>query len=245
MSGVQFELQLDRSTAALNRWKHAPDGVLALHSHDWAHGSMGALLSAELLAAEAGLVPWIDLPNGDKGIATIGEARSIIDNAPPGVRTLYKATHGVVRMTHATAKAAGANVPSLGEILDPHPVNDAIALAGLEGEPELGAIPVALIVGCVAIAAIIAGAWYLRQETKLEVEGKNTRHAAELAQLSATARESLRVTGKIDENLYKLYEPFAALDKATSGLSWPLIAGGVGISAIGGAYLYRRFAGRR
>lgn len=243
MSRVQFELQPDRATAALNRWRHAPDGPTALHSHDWAHGSMGALLSAELLAAEAGLVPWIELPNGEKGIATIGEARSVIDQAPPGVRTLYRATHGVVRMTHATTKPAAEHVPALGELLARHPVEDSIALAGLEEELELGAIPVAVYI-VLGLAAIIATAWYMRQETKIEVDGKNTRHAADLAHMANAARDSLRLTGKIDPNLYKLFEPFADLDKS-NGLSWPLIAGGVGLSAIGGAYLYRKFAGRR
>jgi hypothetical protein len=243
---TRFELRPGEGTAHINRWAHAPEGRIALHPHAWAQGALTSLYGAELLAAEAGLVPFIQLENGQRGIATIGEARTRLDKAPPEVGRIYRALHAAVRQTHAKAAPARPEVPELGELLEGHPIEDALALSGLYGEtdPELGVVPavlIAIVVGVVAVAGIVATAWYMRDEKRIEVDGQNTRFIAAITALTDLAREQLRLTGKIDPALLGSIDKVTENVPESNGVSWPFIAGGAVLCAAGGGYAYHRY----
>lgn len=214
---------------AIARFKGASDGQIRLLGDDWAQGAMGALFNAEYLAAQAGVVPFFTLPDGSKGVLNIGGARAHIDKAPEAVRTIYLASHGVVRATHAQAHAASPNTPHL-----------ASGPLGELSEAEIGAVPLAVYVVAVAVAAIVAGAWYLKTKTEIEVEGKNLRTTATISEINALATAQLATTGKIDPALYDALKSMAGAEEAH--LSWVPYAVGAGavVAAAGGLWIWKR-----
>ena len=219
-----FQFDPLRATSVLGRMRRASDGPVAVDGGDWAQGAMGALLQAEFLAAQAGIVPWFDLPSGERGVVTVGAARERIDNAPADVRTIYLATHGLVRATHAEAKRWEGRAPTL-------------------GEPEIGSPEIIIAVAVVAIAAIIGTAWYLTGKSAIEVEGRNVRTTAVAADVAALAREQLARNGKIDPGVWEVFKSIA---DAESGRSFvlPLVLGGIAVAGVGGALAWKKW-GRR
>jgi hypothetical protein len=184
---------------------------------------MGALLQAELLAADAGVVPYFTLADGTKGILTVGAARERIDSAPDDVRTIYLATHGIVRSTHAMAKPWDGSAPSLGCACD---------------DLELGVLPL-WIVAVLGVAAIVATAAYLIHHDTIEMEGRNLRATAATSAIAALAREQLAATGQIDPSIW---DSLRSIAEAEAGSSWvPLTIAGVALAGIGGAYAWKRF----
>jgi hypothetical protein len=166
---------------------------------------MGALYQAEMMAAEHGLVPLVELPDaGDgervKGVLTIGAARERIDEAPEDVRTLYLAAHRAVRTTHAGASEVSGHASDLGAIDD----ESAIGL--------LPVIPIIIALTVLGVASIIAGAWYLTK--RVEVDGANARATS----LSSDAIELVRSGKPVPKELWDVMRALAS--QGNDGVPW-------------------------
>jgi hypothetical protein len=220
-----FDFDPARATATLERMKRAADGPVALDGEDWAQGAMGALVQAEFLAAQAGVVPWFTLPTGETGVLTVGAARERIEEAPEDVRTVYLATHGLVRSTHAQARPWDGKTP---------------ALAGVGLGDDLGSPAVIIAITVVAIAAIIGTAWYLTSRSTIEVEGRNVRTTALASDVAGIAREQLARTGKIDPGVWEVFRSIADAESGHS-LILPLFLGGLAVAGVGGALVWKRW----
>lgn len=211
-----------QARTALQRMKRARDGLTACAGDDWTQGAMGALLDAEFLAAQAGIVPWVTLPTGEQGLITVGAARERISQAPEDVRTIYLATHGLVRSTHALAAPWGGQAPQLEGFT-----------TGNELAPPIGAIPIAVIaLTVIAIAAVVGTAWYFQQKATIQVEGRNLRTTAVASEVAALAREQLALTGHIDPEIWQVFKDIAAAEAESNWLPWAiggvvLVGGGV------------------
>lgn len=219
MQPVAFDYDDDKARSALVRMGRAPVGPVGLETQAWQQGAMGALLHAELMAATAGVVPWLVLPDGQKGVI-VGEAREHIGRAPRDVRALYLATHGLVRATHARAKPlVDGDAPMLGQV-------------------QL-TIGVALLV--VGIAALVATAVY--KVSAIEVAGRNVRSLSLIDALLQLARGKIARGEPIDPELYSAFEKIAETEQTP--LPWWVVAAGVGAAAAGGALAFRLTQGER
>ncbi len=197
--------------------KASPSGPVGLPGEVWAHGAMAALVHAELLAAQAGVVPWLTLPDGSRGVVTVGAARERIARAPEDVRTIYLATHAIVRATHASA------APLTGDVRE---------LANVAGEDELGE-PITLVVALtvVAIAAIIGTAWYFTRRSEIQVEGRNLRTTALAAEVARLAHEQLARGETIDAGSWDVLREIAKTEAVDT--PWLALAVG-GLALVGG-----------
>ena len=226
-----FEFDNTRARAALARMARAGDGALAIDGEDWTQGALAALLDAEFLAAEAGVVPWITLPNGERGLVAVGAARESIAGAPDDVRTIYLATHALVRSTHAMAKPWGGTTPHLASFAPPR-VSAASLLrtSAALGDPTGGLI-IALTV--IAIAAIVGTAWYFTRKETIEVDGRNVRTTAIASQVANLAREQLAQSGRIDPEVWGVFKSIAESETRQTWI--PLALGGVVVLGGGAA----------
>lgn len=216
-----FAFDAERARSALARMKVAREAI-DMPADEFAQGSMAALLEAELLAADAGIVPYLTLPSGERGIVTIGAARERIDKAPEDVRAIYLATHEAARQ----AFASSARV---------EPGNDTAAL----GNP---AVLITLIV--IGIAAVIATAWAATEVIRLG--GNNVRAMATAREVTALAREQLAKTGRIDPAVWEALRGIGQSSESPAWLPWAI---GGGVVAVGGGALAwkwtRKGRGRR
>ncbi len=221
-----FDLDLVKATAAIATMTRAPDGVVAIAGDAWTHGAMATLLRAEFLAAQAGVVPWFQDPeSGALGVLSIGAARERIQHAPEDVRTMYLGTHALIGRTHATALLWDGKTSVLSGF------DEESALA----EPVTGtAILVAVVV--VAIAGILAGAWYLNEHATIETDGRNLRTTAVAFDLLELARGQLATTGKIDPKLWEVFKTLADSERPSNATAYS-IAAAVLAAAIGAGYL--------
>jgi hypothetical protein len=231
-----FELDLHRAQVALTAMRSSPDGRVGLSGDAWAQAAMETLVRAELLAAQAGVVPWfVDPETGERGILTVGAAREHMDQAPEDVRTMYLGTHALVRQTHAMA-APWKDAPLLGTLEPPR--NERHALA----EIATGVVVVIALVA-VAVAAIVATAWYFDHHSTVEVEGKNLRTTAIASALLETAREQLATTGQIDPKLWEVFKALAENERETSWV--PYAIGGAIVVAGAGTLAYAWYRHRK
>ncbi len=219
-----FEYDNAKGRAALARMARAGDGALAIDGEDWTQGAMAALLDAEFLAAEAGVVPWITLPTGERGLVTVGAARESIAHAPEDVRTIYLATHALVRSTHAQAKPWDGAIPRLNGLGAQR--SAALAL----GDPT-GGILIALTV--IAIAAVVGTAWYFTRRETIQVEGRNVRTTAIASEVANLAREQLATNGQIDPEVWGVFKSIAESETEQTWIPWAV--GGVALVGGGAA----------
>lgn len=219
MSGpVPFQFDPARASAILPRMGRAPDAPVAMHGDDWAQGAMGALVRAELLAAQAGVVPWVMTEGGEPGIALVGAARERIDAAPEDVRTIYLATHAAVRTTHARAAEWHGTAP---------------ALEGAIGNPLV--VPAWAIVLCVgAVASALATAWYLTGSKVIESVGTTIRQTAYASRVADLARDELAKTGRISPGAWEALRRGQTDERDEDRSWWPwAIGGGVAVAGAG------------
>jgi len=224
-----FDFDPGASADALDRMSRAPDGLVALDGTQWAQGAMGVLMRAEFLAAQAGVVPWITLEDGTQAIASVGAARDVIDRAPESVQTLYLATHGIVRQTHAKALVWDGQTPMLqaGEDL------------------EIGLAPLVVVVLVLGVAAILATAAYFIHQDTIEAEGRNFRTTSILNSTLELARKQLEQTGKIDPAITDVFRELAGTERKESDGDWKLwaIGGGLLVTAAAGAWAWASWGG--
>ena len=197
------------------------------------HGLMGTCVSAELLAAQAGLVPFVTLTDGTKGVANVGGAREAVEAAgydKASVRALYLGTHGGVRRVHATVKRAAPDAPlTFG--------------AAHAGAPNIGFIPIAVYLTVVGVAAIVAGAWYASSTAaaRATVDGENARQLARIDAASKLAMTELQTTGRVSRDTWDFlkHEADAEASKASLLGKVPPAALLGGAAALGlGAYAW-------
>jgi hypothetical protein len=130
-------------------------------------------------------VPWITLEDGTQAIASVGAARDVIGRAPESVQTLYLATHGLVRQTHARALVWDGQTPML---------------QGADDE-DIGLRPLVIAVIALGVAAILATAAYFIHHDTIEIDGRSARTTSILSSTLDLARSQLETTGKIDPSL--------------------------------------------
>lgn len=232
---TQFPFQPDKGTLALTLMAASPP-TLIMTGPLYAQGLISSLVAAEWLAAQCGVVPFVEI-EGQRGIAQVGGARVRMqsetppDGVPPelyeGVRTIYLAAHGAARRaTNATT-------------ISTTPANP---LA--EMPPPIGAIPVAVWIACVAIAAVIAGAKYASDavQESIRVDGETARANARMKLLSDAASKVFDATGTIPREFWEGVAGEAHAEAAKPGkpVDW-FFAGGValGLGALGtAAYVF-------
>jgi hypothetical protein len=226
-----FNYQAATAQAALSRMMNAPAGQVAIAGSDWAQGAMMALVQAEQLAAQAGVVPYVTDPTtGTQGVANIGAARALVSKMPKDVQTIYLATYGAVRQANASAKTAAATTPLLS------------GLSMLEEANGFGALPViaVVVIACVGLAALIAGAAYVAS-VKIQVDGANLRQAASVANISALATQQLQQTGKIDPSVWSSLTSLAQTESEVGAYTVPLIVGGGAVAVGAGWFAWRKW----
>ncbi len=234
---MEYGYQPSESSRVLGSLSVLPAaGRSLVNGSSLAQAQMGALVSAELLAAQAGVVPWITLPDGTKGVLAIGSARDRIDRAPPAVRDLYVASH---EATHAITIRATSGVAQSPQIARWSP--NMLALT----ERPIGFIPVAVYLTVLGVAALVAGAWYAAEASRATVTAENAR-LVQLAQVDASTRlafTQLATTGTISQDLSKNLDPALVQANVNAGgplPAWlPLAVGGVAVAGTA-LYLHRR-----
>ncbi len=225
---AKFGWKPETSARALDAM-NSPGAELDFDGNALAQGYFASLVSAELLAAEAGLVKFSELPDGQggmfRGIASVGGARAKLppadtrDEKMRAVRALYLASHGSVRQAHANTRPGGAHVP-----------DKAVRV-------EVGFIPAAVYLVAVGVAAIVAGAYYATETEKQRVivQGENARAVARNTLALKAAELEMRATGHIPRELWGFLEGEAnaeAKAKTPLGLPLPLLVAG-GAAAVG------------
>ena len=215
-----------RGEDVLARMGTVPEGQpVRMLGDDWGQAALTTLFHAEMLAARAGVVPFFTLPDGTQGIVNVGAAREKIDRAPSDVRTIYLGAHGAVRATHARAQNGQASTMPLPGYV---PTVNGLETIGLP-------IVVPIVIGVVALAAVIAGAWYMTRKAEIEVDGRNLRTTSAASTIAAMAHEQLTTKGAIDPGLYEVLKAYAGAESQVgAGLpSWLLPAAG-GVVVLGG-----------
>lgn len=219
---TDFAFDRDAVEASLFNFERVGDGPTSILGPDFVNGCMGALFNAERMAAAAGVVPTVTLADGTEAVVGIGQARESIDSADDAVRTLYLATSGMVRQTHASAVRAPSSSSS--------------------SDAPIGLAQAAVVIIVLGVAAIVATAEYFIAKEAIQVAGKSLRAIAASSQMSKLAEEQLRATGKIDPKLVEaLRDPSLAAaadeERKAGGLSTGVLIGlgvaGAGLAAYG------------
>lgn len=217
-------------------------GNVALQGDDLAQAAMGVLVQAELLAAAAGVVPFVTLPGGIQGIIEVGKARSVIDKVSDvNLRTAYLASHGVARRAYVEATPAKAGTPIL-------PGDSSLSFAGpfTDEGPQIGAIPVVAVVAltALAVAALYAEVWFATNALHtVEVSAGTLKEMQAIAILNKAADASIKATGKVDPAIVASVKDVATAEAAkTPSLATAILFGVplVGAVAAGGYYAHKK-----
>jgi hypothetical protein len=233
-----FYYNAPRAVAVTATWALASDSAAAYayDGHDFAQGLIGTLMLAEELAAQAGVVAPVLLEG--EPVIPIGAARDKIKSfSDPAVRTLYLASYAAVRELHDTAKPRRTGTP-LG--LQP------LLGAAFVGAPILAvAFLVPVLVAVVAVAAVIAGAWYAveAKKTEIEVAGHNLRQAALAQSYTGLGLAAMKSGQPIPDNVWQGLGGLADQEAAHGAWIWPVVVVGA-IAVGGGAYLALQHRGR-
>lgn len=241
-----------RSAAVFNAWGKVPKQTtpIGMIGHDLVDGAAFSLLKAEFLAAQAGVVPFVPLPGGGKGVLTVGGALAEPDQKWPQeeLRTLYMLNHKGIAAIHGSVnrRRIGVSMLEVGPV-DPATIQDQAAYFAEvgAGAAQMGVIPAAwLVIAAVGILATVAASYYATR-TKLEeiqVDAQLAKDQHAIGNLTDLAQQQLAATGKIDPNL------IAAIRNTGSSTSWgvwPYVIGGAGLVAAGGVGTWALMRRRR
>jgi hypothetical protein len=164
---ISFSWDSALGSSAISAMAAAPVGPQGMDPHTFAQGAMSAMVAAELLAAQAGVVPYVTVtgPTGatTQGIVQVGYARQIISSADPTTQAAYLQVHAAVSRANAGVADKAASTPDL--------------VMPTQGT-TIAPLVVALI--CIGVAAVIGTAGYLAytQGQEIEVQGQNLRAIA-------------------------------------------------------------------
>jgi hypothetical protein len=226
-SPASFDWDPVRSQAALTLYRTASRGLVQhVSGPELAQAQMGALVSAELLAAQAGVVPWFTLPDGTRGVLNVGAARERIDGASLEVRTVYLAAQGNARRLATQALPAVEGVPHPWLSVEPQPIG-------------FLTVPVLIALTVFGVAAVVAGAWYASRPAVVQAQSDGLVEIAEVDAIAKLAAGELAATGKISPALIDALKPAAFREEAEAS-SWvlPVVLGGVAVA--GGLYIASR-----
>lgn len=204
-----------RSTTAALAGSHLQQGLMTL------------LFDAELLAAEAGLVPWVQLDDGSRGVFTIGAARDVIDTAPQGVKTLYLASHGVARRAHNEAS----------DVTRSGAANGSVQFLAAEG---IGVIPMVVPIVVLGVAAILATAYYATAVGEKMVQTKSTelKYAAKLDAMHKLAAPMVAAGLPLPSHFWSEFGDFSEAEEKRA--VFPYLWGGAALAAAGVYWVWSR-----
>jgi len=207
----------------------APEGVAVLSGKSLREGLLASLWTAELLAATAGLVPFVQLPGSVRGVAVLGAARDKLAQAPEAVRVIYLAAHGAARQAQAHAQKS-APVSITGRLDGP------IAMAQAAGNPigdigDFGAT--AIILTVLGVAAICATAWFAKgaveQIIQTHADDLRATYAADTAAKLAMAQ--IAAGQPVDPSVWQVLQGVAQRETRDSMLAPGLLIGSAAVGA--------------
>src|SRR6267142_4064788 len=200
----------------------APSSAAVLSGKSLREGLLASLWTAELLAASAGLVPWIQIPGQGRGVAVIGAAREKIDQAPESVRTIYLSLHGSARQAQSHARASSPVSVADQRLLDAHAIGDI---------GDFGVTAIVLTV--IGVAAICAAAWFAKGvvEQIVTTHGDDLRatYAADTAAKLAMAQ--IAAGQPVDPSVWTTLSGVAKREEKDALLAPGLLIGG-GVVAV-------------
>lgn len=185
-------------------------------------GLLASLWTVELLAAQAGLVPWIQIPGQGRGVAVLGAARERLDHADEAVKTIYLAAHGAARQAQSHARISKSSTPEGAAALDAHAIS------------EIGDFGVtAIVLTVMGVAAICATAWFAKGvvEQIVTTHGDDLRatYAADTAAKLAMAE--IAAGQPVDPSVWSTLAGVASREKKDSLVAPGIIVGGVAAAA--------------
>src|SRR4051812_8228141 len=197
------------------------DSAAVLSGKSLREGLLASLWTAELLAAQAGIVPWFQIPGMGRGVAVVGAAREKIDGASEPVKTIYLAAHGAARQAQSHARPSKSTSAAGSALLDSHAVS------------ETGDFGVtAIILTVMGVAAICATAWFAKGvvEQIVTTHGDDLRasYAADTAAKLAMAQ--IAAGQPVDPSVWSTLSGVASREKKDSLLAPGLVVGGVAVA---------------
>lgn len=232
MTEAQFDPVVGGTTLAL--FSDAKAGSLAyLSGSNLEAGLLSALYQAEMLAATAGVVPFVELGNGERGVAVLGGARDLLASAPEAVRTLYLAAHGAARQAQAHAREASPGVPLSAR------VDRALVMV----QQSIGFPPLAVVVSVVVlgVAAIVASAWFAKgvAERIVQTHADDLRATYAIDQASKIAATQIAAGMTPDPNVWGVFKA-AAQHESSAPIVAPAVALG-GLALLAGSLFLPSF----
>lgn len=200
----------------------AEGGVAVLSGKALREGLLSSLWTAELLAAQAGIVPWFQLPGGGRGVAVLGGAREKIDGAPESVRTIYLAAQGAARSAQAHAQRSSP-------VSIPYRIDRASSAPTTIGDFGVTAIVLTVI----GVAAVCATAWFAKgvveQIIQTHADDLRATYAADTAAKLAMAQ--IAAGQPVDPSVWKTLGKVAQRETTDNVLAPGLVIGGAALAA--------------
>ncbi len=242
---------------------------IALMGGQLSQGALTTLLRAELLAAQAGIVPFVDLgPPLGKAVITLGAARDRMGDRDlaslAGLGGPFLTMNPTAKGTTADERFARLQdvrtvyLASQGAVRRAgafaRPAKDATPrivghdLMGFELEEHLaslGILPILVVaMVVVGVAAIAATAWWAvkYKEADIELDAQKARAVAATASLADLARAQIAAGQPVDP---AIVEALGGIGRGEKRAGWaPYVLGAVGATIIGGGgYLALRHQG--
>lgn len=223
MTAAQFDPVIGGTTLAL--FGEAKGPIAYLSGPNLQAGLLSALYQAEMLAASAGVVPFFDAGNGEKGVAVLGGARDKLANAPESVRTLYLAAHGAARQAQAHAREASPGVP-LSARVDR-------ALVMLQQSISFPPLAVVVVVTVLGVAAIVSAAWFGKgvAERIVQTHADDLRATYAIDQASKIAATQIAAGQTPDPGVWEVFKTAAAREASAPVLVPAVALGGLALLA--------------
>lgn len=225
---LQAEFDPLAGAAALASFGMAKGNLAYLSGQNLRAGLLASLYSAEMLAATAGVVPFIDLGNGEKGVAVLGGARSKLASAPESVRTIYLAAHGAARQAQAHAREASSSVPL--------PQRTDRVLATVQQSQSIGALPLAVIaiVIVIGVAGVVATAWFAKGvvEKVVQTHADDLRASYAVDQAAKLAAAQIAAGLPVDPGVWEVLRTSAQREATAPSLVPWIALGGVGLLTV-------------
>ncbi len=227
-SAQQVDFDPVSGAAALAAFGQAQGNLAYLSGQNLRAGCLASLYSAEVLAATAGVVPFFDLGNGEKGVAVLGGARDKLASAPESVRTIYLAAHGAARQAQAHAREASAAIP-LSQRIDG-------ALAVVQTGAAIGALPLVavIVITVLGVAAIVAGAWFAKGvvEKVVQTHADDLRASYAVDQAAKLATLQIASGQPVDPGVYEVLKAAATKEQQSTTIVPALCVGAVGVAGV-------------